>query len=64
MTHGLGTQDTPKMAMTGFPQGSTLGPVLFNTFINNLDSGVEGILSNFADNTKFEHHNIKKMLSY
>ena len=46
-----------KPVLSGVPQGSVLGPILFLVYINYLEEGVTGNILKFADDTKLFRKN-------
>ena len=47
-----GSESSWAPVLSGIPQGSILGPVLFSLFINDMPENIQSLISLFADDTK------------
>lgn len=47
-----GAESTWSSVLSGIPQGSIMGPILFTLFVNDLPQHISSMISMFADDTK------------
>ena len=59
-----GTSSSPRLVQSGVPQGSVLGPILFNLFINHIVHGLQSRFYLFADDLKLFHSSSRDPTDY